>query len=1763
MCPFGYCQPWLLDKAVCASWERTIYKIILSGVSQDEKGHMDNVKMLLEGIGSTRRFLLCESQLFLMTLTLSSGQRRKHSRYYYVRVVVTEWSGSTEQRPKGNNVRGAGAVGYGRAQNRVGNANLGQARQVKCYNCNGVGYIARNCTQPKRPQNSKLLQIQVSLNVDIRVSCVDCDWYDSDVNDAPTAQTLFMANLSSADPVYDEAGPSYDSDVLSEVQNHDHSQAAICDLHDEHEMHDENNASMVPNDAYVMIDNDLHDSDVRSVSHTPRNTVANNLLNAELATYKEQVELYERRARFELTEREQKIDEQLRIVICDRNIKEENLKKELHSIKLQLASTIQHNKLMVDEVTSLKKDFNQKENKFLEEFLDLKALKDKVEDKLFKQGQSIQTVHMMCKPRSFYDEVNKVAIGYKNPLCLHRARQVQPALYSGHVIVTPNHAPAVVRDCEETLEQSEISRKKMHDKMKAKACVDNKVNITPPNYSKENFLATFTPQKQLTPEQLFWSQDIVKMKAEALKEQNTRPIKALTVYPPNTPATLVPRVLPTKSQVKINIFTLRQLFSEFDKTCKKRITPTGITEGERGFEQTKTCYLTEVIPFFKTLQEHFEGIQKALTKEVKEMSDAFDELEAELDQSIVDRKHDAIERKNLLLEHDNIIADCLLKEVFYVASNSELNVVRFTEMQKAHHVVKTRCLELEAELSNLRDDVRKDNYNDLLNRFSNLEVNHLNLQLKYQNLKDSFQNKPSSSVNDTPDFNSVFVIGQMKASLQGKDNVIQKLKMQISQFQETRSELDRPLDLRARDFQISQLTEKVNSLQEQNELFRAENAKIKQHYKELYDSIKITRAKHTEQTTALKSENESLKVQIQNTVSCVTTTQFKPKVTAPGKYALDVEPIPPRNRNNREVHLVYLRHLKESVDTLRDIVEEAKVERPLDRSLEFACRSYKSLWLLDSGAQNIMTGDRSRLRNFMKKFIGTVRFGNDHFGAIMGYGKIRKHSCYVRDTDGVELLKGSRSSNLYTISVEDMMKSSPICLLSKASKNKSWLWHRRLNHLNFGTINDLARKDLARGLPRLKFEKDHLCSACQLGKSKKHTHKPKTENTNLEVLNTLHMDLCGPMRVQTINGKKYILVISNDIPIYVGVKFLDPRMKPPAVVIKFLTQIQVGLNKTVRFIRTDNGTEFVNKTLYDHYEKVGIFHQKTVPRTPQQNGVVERRNRTLVEAARTIKGYRIYNKQTRQIKETIHVQFDELTEQMAPVQSSPKPSPNMLTPGLISLGLVPNPAPAILYVPPTNKKLEMLFQPMFDEYFNPPGIRQDPTPNVAHDPVIPSGPSVSIAIDLDAPSGSHISSSLDHHSSSVHNGVAGEQYAEVNPFAAADHGPFVNVFAPDPTSEASSSGEIMMPELNQSTQPHEHIRKWTDSHPLDNIIGNPSRPVSTRKQLATDALWCFYNSVLSKVEPKNFQSAATEDCWFQAMQDEIHEFDRLDVWELVPPPDSAMIIALKWIYKVKLDEYGDVLKNKARLVAKDFVRRKVLILKGILRPIARLEAIRIFIANGRQQKHVVYLIWTYQSRPTKKHLEAVKRVFRYLQGSINMGLWYPKDTAMALTAYADADHAGCQDTRRSTSGSAQFLGDKLVSWSSKKQTSTSISSTEAEYIAMSGCCAQILWMRSQLSDYGFAYNRIPMYCDNKSAIALCCNNVQHSRSKHIDIRHHFIREQVEKGVVELYFVRTEYQLADIFTKALPRERFEFILPRLGMKCMKPETLKSLQDDQDV
>ncbi|GJR34610.1 hypothetical protein Tco_1210294 [Tanacetum coccineum] len=721
---------------------------------KQHKAHANENKMMLD------RF----TQHTVDPLALMSNV--SHQQYYSQSSITPPSTHGQQNRGQGNNVRGTGVTGYGGAQNRDGNANLGGQDNAVDEDMD---------EQPVQ---------DLALNVDNVFQADDCDAFDSDVDEDPTAKTMFMANLSSADPVYDEASPSYNSDILSEVTDHDNYQDTVCEHHEVHEMHDKvqpnyvvnshadytsdsnmipydqyvkENAvpvvqsvvSSVPNDAYMMILNNMHEQSAQCVSMTTQNNVVDKPLTAELATYKEQVKLYERRAKFELTEREQNINEQLRIVITNRNINEENLKRELHSVKMQLNSTINHNKSMVEEVTSLKKDFKQKENKYLEEFLDMKALKEKVGDRLFKQDQSLQTVHMLCKPKPHYDEHRK---------------------------------------------------------------------------------------------------DLLKMKEDALKEHTTalRPIKALMVYPPNTPATLIPR----------------------------RITPKGLTKGERGFEQTKECYLTEVIPFFKTLKEHFEGIQKALTKEIKEMKEIFEELEAEVDQNVVNRKYDEFERKNILITNDNLIADCLSKEVFYIATNPELTVSRFTDMHNAYTAVQARCLELEAELSKLKDKIQKDDHNELVKCFSNLE--------------------------------------------------------------ETCSDADHTLDFRALDFQIAQLTEKVTVLQEQNELFKAENEKVKQHYKKLYDYIKITRAKHIEQTTALLTKNETLKVRIKDKMKCVTIDSVKPKVLTPSMYSIDFEPIPPLNRNNREVHLDYLKYLKESVETLREIVEEARLKRPLDRSLASA-----------------------------------------------------------------------------------------------------------------------------------------------------------------------------------------------------------------------------------------------------------------------------------------------------------------------------------------------------------------------------------------------------------------------------------------------------------------------------------------------------------------------------------------------------------------------------------------------------------------------------------------------------------------------------------------------------------------------------------------------------------------------------------------------------------------------------------------------------------
>ncbi|GJW87450.1 retrovirus-related pol polyprotein from transposon TNT 1-94 [Tanacetum coccineum] len=366
-------------------------------------------------------------------------------------------------------------------------------------------------------------------------------------------------------------------------------------------------------------------------------------------------------------------------------------------------------------------------------------------------------------------------------------------------------------------------------------------------------------------------------------------------------------------------------------------------------------------------------------------------------------------------------------------------------------------------------------------------------------------------------------------------------------------------------------------------------------------------------------------------------------------------------------------------------------------------------------------------------FLGTLRFGNDHIAAILGYGDLqwgnilitrvyfvdglghnlfsvgqfcdsdlevafRRNTCLVRNLEGVDLLKENCTPNFYTINLHEMAFASPIFLMARATSTKSWLWHQRLSHLNFDTINDLAKNDLVTGLPKIKYHKEHLCPSCEQEKRKKASHPPKPVPNSKQRLHLLHMDLYGPMRVKSINRKRYVLVIVDDYYRYTWVHFIRSKDEAPKEIKTFLKKITVLLQAPVIIVRTGNGTEFKNQVLKEYFDSVGISHQASFVRTPQQNGVVECRNQTLVEATRTMlifsraplflwnnredigklgaKGdigffigysanscaYRVYNRRTKKIMETMNVTFDELSA-MDFEQHSSKPRLQSMTSG--------------------------------------------------------------------------------------------------------------------------------------------------------------------------------------------------------------------------------------------------------------------------------------------------------------------------------------------------------------------------------------------------------------------------------------------------------------------------------------------------------------------
>ncbi|GKA63628.1 retrovirus-related pol polyprotein from transposon TNT 1-94, partial [Tanacetum coccineum] len=362
------------------------------------------------------------------------------------------------------------------------------------------------------------------------------------------------------------------------------------------------------------------------------------------------------------------------------------------------------------------------------------------------------------------------------------------------------------------------------------------------------------------------------------------------------------------------------------------------------------------------------------------------------------------------------------------------------------------------------------------------------------------------------------------------------------------------------------------------------------------------------------------------------------------------------------------------------------------------------------------------------------------------------------------------------------------------------------------------------------------------------------------------MDLCGLMRVASINGKRYILVFVDDYSRFTWVRFLRSKDELPDAIIKCIKNIQVRLSVTVRNVRTDNGSEFVNQTLREYYKNVGISHQTSVARTPQQNGVVERRNKTLVEAARTML---IFSKDLlflwAEAINTAYLSFfhvfgalcyptndnDDLGKLDAKADIGP--GLHSMTPATSSSGLVPNPVSQQPCISPKRDDWDRLFQPMFNEYFNPPSIV------------------VSLVQEAAAPRTSIPSTQEQEHSPNISQGF---EESPKTPIFRDD--PLHESFHEDSTSQGSSSN------VRQTHTPFEYLGRWTKDHPIANIIGDPSRSVSMRKQLETHAMWCYFNAFLTLVGQKNFKQAINKPSWIDVMQEEIHEFQRLEVWELVP-----------------------------------------------------------------------------------------------------------------------------------------------------------------------------------------------------------------------------------------------------------------------------------------
>ncbi|GJS46669.1 hypothetical protein Tco_0596790 [Tanacetum coccineum] len=1200
----------------------------------------------------------------------------------------------------------------------------------------------------------------------------------------------------------------------------------------------------------------------------------------------------------------------------------------------------------------------------------------------------------------------------------------------------------------------------------------------------------------------------------------------------------------------------------------------------------------------------------------------------------------------------------------------------------------------------------------------------------------------------------------------------------------------------------------------------------------------------------------------------------------------------------------------------------------------------KGFW--DSGCSRHMTGNISYLSDFEPYDGGYVSFG-DGGGKITGKGTIKtgklefenvhfvkelkynlfsvsqicdsKNSVLFTDSECIVLsrefkldddrhvlLRTPRQQNMYAVDLKNIVPHENLtCLIAKASKDESMLWHRRLGHLNFKTMNKLVRNNLVFGLPFKLFDNDHSCVDYLKGKQHRASCKSKLVSSVSKPLHTLHMDLFGPTSVSSLNHKWYCLVVTDDFSRFTWTFFLKTKDVTFSILRDFITEIENLKDLKVKIIRCDNGGEFRNKDMDGFCSRKGIKREFSNARTPQQNGVAERRNRTLIEAARTMladaklpvtfwakavntacyvqnrvlvtkphnktpyelfngrapaigflrpfgchvmilntldhlgkfdakgdegffvgyslssKAFRVYNKRTRHIEENLHIDFLEsktinkgdgpdwlfdiepLTKSMnyVPVVARTFSTNNAGTNKFVEEVVKEKESP-LRFLSITNwfqqaQDISPSVKNNAALQINSPQQEQEESPNAEE--VSPqmdeevnnafserSGNTIPTASDelpaakpTESSSTAAVESPVPTASPPVPTVIksrgGGFKYTQppsiVN--VVASHNNMEDFFGD--TSQAPILTEVeadlsnMETDIQVSPTPTLKINK---DHLKSQIIGPINTPVQTRHKakgveeqsfIATihqktnpDLLQlCLFSCLLSQEEPKKITDALKDESWVEAMQEELLQFKIQKVWVLVDCPKGVRPIGTKWVLKNKKDERGIVIRNKARLVAQGYTQEEGIDYEEVFAPVARIEAIRLFLAYATYMGFIVYqmdvksaflygtineevyvmqppgfqdpdfpnrvykvekamyglhqaprawygtlskyllengfrrgtidqtlfirkhkgeflLVQVYvddiifgssnerlcrefealmhdkfqmsamgelnfflglqvsqrkdgiflsqdkyvgdilkkfgytdvrttstpmdrenpwgkdglgkdvdlhlyrsiigsvmyltasrpdimfavcvcarhQVTPKECHLHAVKRIFRYLKGHPLLGLWYPKESPFDLVAYSDSDYDGDSHDRKSTTGGCQFLGRRLISWQCKKQTIVATSTTEAEYVAAASCCGQVLWIQNQLLDYGYNFLNTKIFIDNNSAICIVKNPVHHSRTKHIDIRHHFIRDCYEKKLINVDHIHTDENVADLLTKPFDVGRFQYLVVSIGM-----------------